>query len=63
MILVSVKENIDKIFEPFFTTDNKLGTGLRLHIVYNLVTQQLNGTISCNSQVKKRTTFKVSIPI
>ena len=56
------EEHIGKIFEPFFTTDKKLGTGLGLHIVYNLVTQQLNGTISCTSKVKEGTTFKISIP-
>jgi signal transduction histidine kinase/ligand-binding sensor domain-containing protein len=56
-------ELLGRIFEPFFTTDNKLGTGLGLHIIYNLVTQRLKGTISCDSDAGKGTTFKIIIPV
>jgi len=55
-------ENLKKIFEPFFTTNKKLGTGLGLHIVYNLVTQKLNGSIECQSEINKGTIFKIMIP-
>lgn len=49
----------DRIFDPFFTTKRGLGggTGLGLHIVYNLVTQGLGGTIVCNSSPGKGTEF------
>jgi signal transduction histidine kinase len=57
------KENLDKIFEPFFTTRrNQGGSGLGMHIVYNLVVQKLQGTIVCESEVGKGTSFTVKIP-
>lgn len=56
-------ENLSKIFEPFFTTRRgQGGSGLGLHIVYNLVTQKLGGTIYCESQVGKGTKFVIKIP-
>ncbi len=57
------QENLSKIFDPFFTTSRgQGGSGLGLHIVYNLVTQKLNGTIECNSQVGVGTKFTVKLP-
>jgi two-component system, NtrC family, sensor kinase len=54
---------ISRIFEPFFTTArHKGGTGLGLHITYNLVTQKLNGTISVQSQVGQGTQFTIALP-
>jgi signal transduction histidine kinase len=56
-------ENLDKIFEPFFTTQRaKGGTGLGLHIVYNLMTQKLQGTIRCESEEGKGTKFILNLP-
>ncbi len=53
-----------KIFEPFFTTKRgKGGTGLGLHLVHNLVTQQLDGHIECESLPGQGTTFLIRIPI
>jgi signal transduction histidine kinase len=53
----------DKIFEPFFTTNKKIGTGLGLHIVYNLVTQKLNGAIDCISEEGAGASFRIEIPV
>lgn len=58
------KEIQDKIFDAFFTTKRANGgTGLGLHIVYNLVTQTLGGTISCKSDEGIGTAFTITIPI
>jgi PAS domain S-box-containing protein len=55
---------INRIFEPFFTTNPQGGgCGLGLHIVYNLVTQKLKGTIRCESIVGQGTTFIIEMPI
>jgi len=53
-------EHLKKIFEPFFTTKRgKGGTGLGMHIVYNLVTQTLGGQIECTSILGQGTTFQL----
>ena len=58
------KTIIDKIYDPFFTTKRgKGGSGLGLNIVYNLVTQKLNGEINCNSILTKGTTFTIIFPL
>ncbi|OKH37413.1 serine/threonine-protein kinase PknK [[Phormidium ambiguum] IAM M-71] len=58
------QENLSKIFEPFFTTKRSSGgTGLGLHIVYNLVTQTFKGEISCHSQVGVGTQFIIQFPV
>jgi signal transduction histidine kinase/purine-cytosine permease-like protein len=55
-------ENLSRIFEPFFTTQRgKGGSGLGLHIVYNLVSQKLGGTIQCESQLGKGTQFVIKL--
>jgi signal transduction histidine kinase len=57
-------ENLVKIFDPFFTTKRgQGGSGLGLHIIYNLVTQKLGGTIRCESKVGRGTTFMIELPI
>jgi two-component system NtrC family sensor kinase len=57
-------ENIGKIFDPFFTTTSKIGgSGLGMHIVYNIITEVLNGTISVRSEKDKFTEFLVIIPM
>ncbi|MBN1700095.1 MAG: substrate-binding domain-containing protein [Spirochaetales bacterium] len=52
-----------KIFDPFFTTSRAQGgTGLGLHLVYNIVTQTLRGTIRCKSYPSYGALFIISIP-
>ncbi|WP_375457646.1 ATP-binding protein [uncultured Enterovirga sp.] len=51
-------------FEPFFTTRRGSGgTGLGLHIVYNLVTQRLGGRIVLSSAEGSGTSFLLVIPM
>ncbi len=59
-VLISVKDNgggirediLEHIFEPYFTTKHKTqGTGLGLHMTYNMITKELQGEIV----VKNRT--------
>lgn len=58
------EENLAKIFDPFFTTKRGFGgTGLGMHIVYNLVTQQLKGFIKCESILGEGVKIIISIPI
>ncbi|MBF0604745.1 MAG: HAMP domain-containing histidine kinase [Nitrospirae bacterium] len=53
-----------RIFEPFFTTArNRGGSGLGMHIVYNLVTQTLGGTIQCSSHPGRGTVLEIILPV
>ena len=57
-------EHLGKIFDPFFTTGRDRGsTGLGLHIVYNLVTGRLQGTISVDSRLGEGTRFTIDLPM
>lgn len=53
-----------RIFEPFFTTRmGRGGTGLGLHIVYNLVVQLLGGRIEVGAVPEGGTRFDLTLPI
>ncbi|RVU38373.1 PAS domain-containing sensor histidine kinase [Hwanghaeella grinnelliae] len=57
-------ENLPKVFDPFFTTNRSAGgSGLGLHIVYNLVTQKLGGTVTCDSAPGEGVTITFHIPL
>ena len=54
----------DKIFEPFTTTKRgEGGSGLGMHLVYNLVTQALKGTIQLADDRNIGATFNIDFPI
>ena len=58
------EEVLGKIFNPFFTTRRGSGgTGLGMHIVYNLVTQKLRGTINCQSQPDSGCEVLIQLPL
>ncbi|EWH10020.1 histidine kinase [Catenovulum agarivorans DS-2] len=62
---VGVDNNMKKrIFDPFVTTKRgEGGSGLGMHLVYNLVTQALNGSIHIESEKDKGVLFKIEIPV
>lgn len=58
------EEHRKRIYEPFYTTRrNSGGSGLGLHIVYNLVTRTLKGKIDCESELNKGTRFIIDFPV
>lgn len=57
------QEVVSKIFEPFFTTRRgEGGSGLGMHLVYNLVTQKMGGTIRCQSAPGEGMLFEIHLP-
>ncbi|HZR35949.1 MAG TPA: ATP-binding protein [Nevskia sp.] len=56
-------ENLPRVFDPFYTTKRGSGgSGLGMHIVYNLVTQLLGGRISLNSRPGEGVEINVRFP-
>lgn len=54
---------VRRIFDPFFTTRRPQGgTGLGMHIVYNLITRRMGGRITCTSVPGEGTVFKITLP-
>lgn len=52
-----------RVFEPFYTTRRgQGGTGLGLHIVWNLVTRTLGGRIAVDSEPGRGTRFRIELP-
>jgi signal transduction histidine kinase len=53
-----------RIFDPFVTTKRgQGGSGLGMHLVYNLVTQALNGSISITSEESLGVEFEIIFPV
>ncbi len=55
---------LNRIYDPFFTTKRGTGgSGLGLHIVFNIVTETLGGTIACTSSPGAGTCFTIRLPM
>ena len=77
--IIKIKDNaggipqdvLPKIFEPYFTTKHKSqGTGLGLHMTYNLIVDGMGGTIESSNvtyeykgKEYKGAEFKISLPL
>lgn len=56
-------ESVKKLFDPFYTTKRgQGGSGLGAHIVYNLVTGALNGTIQVRSILDNGLCYRLCFP-
>ena len=56
-------DQLPRIFDPFYTTRRGSGgSGLGLHIVYNLATQMLGGEIKVSSQPGEGVSFDLRFP-
>ena len=53
-----------RIFEPFFTTKlGKGGSGLGMHLAYNVITQAFGGKIDIQSEPQRGTTIILDLPL
>ena len=58
------EKNLNKIFDPFFTTARTSGgSGLGLHILYNIITTTFKGIITCKSKKGDGVKFTITFPI
>lgn len=58
------QDTVTRVFEPFFTRNREHGgTGLGLHIVYNLVSGKLQGRIACDSRPGEGSRFTLTLPL
>jgi signal transduction histidine kinase len=62
---IGMSEDVQRrAFEPFFTTRrSRGGTGLGLHIVYNLITRPLGGRVRLESEPGRGTIFIIRLPL
>ena len=61
---IGMPDNVkEQVFEPFYTTKRSEGnTGLGLHIVYNLMTYGLHGSIEIDSEFSHGVRFELRLP-
>ncbi|WP_269583728.1 PAS domain-containing sensor histidine kinase [Roseibium sp. Sym1] len=55
---------LNRIFDPFYTTRRGSGgSGLGMHIVYNLATRKLGGTVVCESTPGQGISVHLTVPL
>lgn len=58
-----LEDEMEKVFDPFYTTKRNIGyTGLGLHIISNIITLKLSGSIECIKEEKRGVKFQIKIP-
>lgn len=58
------EETVKRVFDPFFTTKRgQGGSGLGMHILFNLVTQLLKGTVKCDSAPGRGVEISIRFPL
>jgi len=55
------EEDQEKLFHEFFSTKGSQGTGLGLSVTHSIISEH-GGSIQCNSEVGKGSTFTVELP-
>ena len=56
-------ENVEKMYIPFYTTERGNGaSGLGMHVVFNLISQKLGGTIQYTGEANKGMKFRIVLP-
>jgi len=57
-------ENQSQIFDKFFTTKkDDGGSGIGLHVIYLIITEKLNGEITCQSSLGEGVKFVIKLPM
>jgi len=58
------EDSLEILFEPFYTTKRgQGGSGLGTHILYNIVSQALNGKISAQSELGQGLLYTIEFPL
>ncbi len=62
---VGIEEDLlKKVFDPFYTTNRGAGnSGLGMHVIYNLISEKLDGTIDITSEIDKGVEICVTLPV